>query len=221
MATPVVATKWAGNFDCSVCRRKRLMAVEFSKSALDRHRSAGHPLRCKPCTAAQELQERMKAQEKKSIAVAASPATNDGNAEAGKEEPRRASSSSEEFRLCEGSCQAVLPQSSYNRNQWAKGKGKSRCRSCVQQSIDDEAKQHQRAKEDKIEAAREKVKNLKQSKTSTPQQILQAESEISALEAEMVTGLKPVKMSGRGGGRWGRGQSRHSTMSSTSGRGRG
>lgn len=31
MSTPVVTEKWAGQFDCSVCRRKRLMAEEFSK----------------------------------------------------------------------------------------------------------------------------------------------------------------------------------------------
>jgi hypothetical protein len=31
MATPVVTDKWAGNFDCTVCRRKRLVGSEFSK----------------------------------------------------------------------------------------------------------------------------------------------------------------------------------------------
>ena len=31
MSTPVVTSSWAGNFDCSVCHRKRLMAEEFSK----------------------------------------------------------------------------------------------------------------------------------------------------------------------------------------------
>ena len=34
MATPVVTDKWAGNFDCNVCRRKRLMADEFSKKVI-------------------------------------------------------------------------------------------------------------------------------------------------------------------------------------------
>jgi len=31
MSTPVRTDKWAGNFDCGNCRRKRLMANEFSK----------------------------------------------------------------------------------------------------------------------------------------------------------------------------------------------
>lgn len=31
MSTPVVTDKWAGNFDCAICRRKRLTADEFSK----------------------------------------------------------------------------------------------------------------------------------------------------------------------------------------------
>lgn len=31
MCTPVVTSTWAGNFDCSICRRKRLVGDEFSK----------------------------------------------------------------------------------------------------------------------------------------------------------------------------------------------
>jgi hypothetical protein len=31
MSTPVTTDKWAGVFDCSICRRKRLVGAEFSK----------------------------------------------------------------------------------------------------------------------------------------------------------------------------------------------
>lgn len=31
MSTPVVTDKWAGTFDCGTCKRKRLVAAEFSK----------------------------------------------------------------------------------------------------------------------------------------------------------------------------------------------
>jgi hypothetical protein len=31
MSTQVVTEKWAGQFDCVECRRKRLIATEFSK----------------------------------------------------------------------------------------------------------------------------------------------------------------------------------------------
>jgi hypothetical protein len=49
---------WAGNFDCSVCRRKRLVGSEFSKKMLERARkepnvrpvsrlhTAGYPAAC-------------------------------------------------------------------------------------------------------------------------------------------------------------------------------
>lgn len=41
MSAPVVTDKWTGSFDCSVCRRKRLVAAEFSKTAIERHRKSG------------------------------------------------------------------------------------------------------------------------------------------------------------------------------------
>ena len=63
-----------------------------------------------------------------------------------------------------------------------------------------------KSKEEKISAARKKVDDAKRS--GNAQQILAAESELAALEAEKVTGLKPIKLSagrgrarGRGGGR--------------------
>jgi hypothetical protein len=31
MSTPVITDRWAGNFDCDFCRRKRLVGEEFSK----------------------------------------------------------------------------------------------------------------------------------------------------------------------------------------------
>ena len=165
------------------------MAEEFSKNALAKHRKTGQPMRCKQCTAKQEQEERDKAKAS-STATAGTP--DDTAAE-------------EETRACAGSCQQVLPQSAYNRNQWAKGEGKSRCRACVEQSIQEEASQQSKSKQDKIEQARKQVEALKLDKKATPQQVIKAESELAALEAEKVTGLKPVKMSrgGRGRGRFG------------------
>lgn len=195
MSTPIITNQWAGNFDCEgPCRRKRLMAEAFSKKALEKHRKQirgllNKPniiLRCKECVAEAERMEReaAAANQKKSPSA---PKNGNGRTE-------------EENRKC-GACAKELPQSSFNRNQWSKGHGKSRCRSCVEQSVKMEAQQQSRSKEDQISAAKKKVEQAKQSGFASA--ILAAESELAALEAERVTGLKPVCMAagGRGGGR--------------------
>jgi DNA-directed RNA polymerase subunit M/transcription elongation factor TFIIS len=52
-------TTWAGAFDCSACGRKRLPAVEFSKNmVLKRQKDENAKIRCKTCTAADEVKER-------------------------------------------------------------------------------------------------------------------------------------------------------------------
>eukprot|EP00980_Cylindrotheca_fusiformis_P029098 scaffold22716_cov82-Cylindrotheca_fusiformis.AAC.4 len=207
MSTPVVTDKWTGNFDCNgPCRRKRLMANEFSKKAIQNyHRRQQQQnnerfiLRCKQCVAAAEQaerdasaeQSRRRKQQQQQQQVEA-PAT------AGEKE---------ETRKCAGKCSKILIQSEFNRNQWAKGNGKSRCRTCVEESIRDETIQQSQAKETKLKAARDKVQSIRSSSTTPPQAILAAESELAALEAEQVTGLKPIKMSRGGGrGRGGRGR---------------
>jgi len=177
MATPVVTDKWAGNFDCSVCRRKRLTGDQFSNKALERYRKQGGPLKCIQCVEAAQAAEREAAASKKGAALEG------------------------EQRICVA-CQKTLDYSAYNRNQWSKGEGKSRCRTCVEESLQAESSKSKDAKEQKIKEAKEAVKNAKTSRDTKA--ILEAESVLSSLEAEKVTGLKPVKM-GRGRGR-GRGR---------------
>eukprot|EP00534_Pseudo-nitzschia_fraudulenta_P016708 CAMPEP_0201250192 /NCGR_PEP_ID=MMETSP0852-20130820/62648_1 /ASSEMBLY_ACC=CAM_ASM_000632 /TAXON_ID=183588 /ORGANISM="Pseudo-nitzschia fraudulenta, Strain WWA7" /LENGTH=128 /DNA_ID=CAMNT_0047549463 /DNA_START=52 /DNA_END=435 /DNA_ORIENTATION=- len=126
MSTPVVTSKWAGNFDCTVCRRKRLMAEEFSKSSLDKYRKTGQALRCKECTARQEQEKRREASKKTKDQQAAGSGGNDGD---------------DEKKTCAGPCKRVLLKDSYNRNQWSKPEGKSRCRECVEKSIREESAQ--------------------------------------------------------------------------------
>lgn len=216
MSTPVITDKWAGNFDCSVCRRKRLVGDEFSKKvrifvvlsrrkrscvlrarithlshhtfltwqALERHRKTGGPLKCKKCVAEVEEKERK-------AAAASKPAL----------------ASSDETRAC-AKCKQSLKADAFNKNQWNKGEGKARCRSCVEQSLADEAAQQTQSKSDAIQKAKDDVEAAK--KSGNAQAILKTESVLAALEAEKVTGLKPVKM-GRGRGRGsGRGRGRSS-----------
>jgi len=206
MSTPVVTNTWAGTFDCGTCRRKRLMGEEFSKKALERHRKDGTttttttPLKCKQCVAAAEQAEREQAQARRNqqttTAAAAATATT-------------SEAVNEERRTCAGVCGKEFPQSLFNRNQWSKGEGKSRCRECVETAVQVEAALQRNSNEAKIAAAKENVETAKASGTAS--QIVAAESELAALEAEKVTGLKPVKLSfgrGRGRGSGGRGRGR-------------
>jgi hypothetical protein len=101
MSTPVITSKWAGNFDCTVCRRKRLMADEFSKSSLDKHRKTGQTLQCKPCVAKQEQEKRMEAARNKNNKNINNNDNDDDN--------------NNEKRTCAGLCNQLLSMDSYNR----------------------------------------------------------------------------------------------------------
>jgi len=204
MATPVTTDKWAGNLECTgPCRRKRLTADEFSKTALEKHRRAGGggPIKCKQCVAAAERQEREAAAAKRQQQATATSSTattkNNDNGD---------TSGPEETRVCAGACRTEQSRTAYNNNQWNKGPGASRCRACVEQALVDERATQETAKSAKLQAAQQEVERAQKSGNAAA--ILKAESVLSALQAETVTGLKPVRMNrgrGRGGGR-GRGR---------------
>ena len=50
----VAVNNWAGDFDCSVCHRKRLTASEFSKKMQEKKRRGEGGLKCKPCVEKKE-----------------------------------------------------------------------------------------------------------------------------------------------------------------------
>ena len=130
-------------------------------------------------------------------------------AEAEEKERKEAAASkpsvaSDETRVC-AKCKQQLTANAFNRNQWNKGEGKSKCKPCVEQSLAEEAAQQEQSKKDAIQKARDDVERAKA--TGNASAILKAESVLSALEAEKVTGLKPVKM-GRGRGLAGSGRGR-------------
>lgn len=203
MSTPVVTEKWAGNFDCSVCRRKRLVGEEFSKKALEKYRKTGGQLRCKQCMQQQEEKERQAAAAKR-LASSSGGATNN-------ETDSSSNGGVDETLQCKA-CQKELTAGQFNKNQWSKGAGKARCRECVEKALLDEKQQQASSQASKMQAAKDKVAQANASKN--PAAILRAESEMAALEAEIVTGLKPIRMNRGSGGR-GRGGGR------SSGRGRG
>jgi len=122
----------------------------------------------------------------------------------------------EQRRVC-ASCQIDFGVSLYNRNQWSKGEGKSRCRSCVEIAVQVEAAHHQQSKTDALEQARMNLEKAQLTPSDTLG-VVKAAAKLSALEAEQVTGLKPkiIRRPMRGGRSSSSGRS-----SSDRGRGRG
>jgi hypothetical protein len=142
-------------------------------------------LKCKTCVATAEAQEREAAaarRKEKPPSEAATTATED-----------------DEKRECTA-CQQELSLSAYNRNQWSKGPGKSRCRSCVERAVEAEATQHDKSKTDAIKQARADLEKAEQTPANTLG-VVKAAAKLSALEAELVTGLKPkiIRRPMRGG----------------------
>jgi hypothetical protein len=143
-------------------------------------------LKCKACVATAEAQEREAAAARR------------------KEKPQSeaaitAATENDEKRECTA-CQQELNLSAYNRNQWSKGPGKSRCRSCVETAVEAEATQHDKSKTDAIKQARADLETAEQTPANTLG-VVKAAAKLSALEAELVTGLKPkiIRRPMRGG----------------------
>lgn len=145
-------------------------------------------MKCKTCVATAEVQEREAAAARR------------------KEQPPSQSSSAtaaaaedEGKRECTA-CQQELSLCAYNRNQWSKGPGKSRCRSCVEEAVEAEATPHDQSKTDAIKQARADLEKAEQTPADTLG-VVKAAAKLSALEAELVTGLRPkiIRRPMRGG----------------------
>lgn len=222
MAAPVVTETWAGSFDCSgPCRRKRLMANEFSKRSMELYRRHGDdktkPLRCIQCISAAATQERQ--------STAARPDTNNNHISGLKTTTAATTESADLIRLCAGPCGQNLPVSHYNKNQWNnKGGGLSRCKSCVEAAAALDLLQHQSQQNEQLYQARWRVEQeaslLSLSGNKSSLALVQAESALAALEAQTVTGLKPIRMKSIQGSRGG-GRGRSARSRSNGGRGRG
>jgi hypothetical protein len=164
-----------------------------TRKSLDKYRKSNgtQSLKCKKCVAEQESKERTLAAAKREATAKAVVNTSDDN-------------DINSLVTC-SSCKSELQQSSFNRSQLSKGEGKARCRSCVETSIANEATQIKTKKEEKLASVKEQIRIAKERGDVLAK--VKAEAELSALEAEFVTGLKPVKL-GRGGRGRGRGGGR-------------
>jgi hypothetical protein len=169
-----------------------ILYVLLSK-ALERYSKTGSALKCKSCTAAQEERERLAAAAKQASRASAAVTTTLSSSEIGGAEQDVVLN----IMCC--SCKKSLSASDFNRNQLAK-RDKARCRNCVQKSIDEEEQNRNSCREQKIHDLQEKLElmNVKGDIKGR----LKYESELSALEAEHVTGLKPMVLGKGGRGSW-------------------
>jgi ribosomal protein S20 len=158
----------------------------FICKALEKYRKTGSKLKCKICVQSEETIERDAATEQRAPSAIIADESN-------------------EKRTC-AMCAQNLQPSAYNRNQYNKGAGKSKCRGCVEKALSTEQAAQEQATNTKLEAATTKLNEA--NKSGNIHAILVAETELSALQSQQVTGLNPVKMGNRGGRGSGRGRAR-------------
>ena len=197
-------TQWHGDYDCSACGRKRLPAVEFSVNMQNKYKADRlAKLRCKKCTAAEAEAERLLSIETAKLKVA----------EAGED------GAPPELHEC-AECKASKPASEFSGKQLKqKGPGKQRCRKCCDAGEEAAAAAQTAGTSERLKAAREASKRAEA--TNAPDKLAVFARE-AAIEAELVTGLKPQKIGGGGRGRGrGRGSNPNSMLGRGGGRGRG
>jgi hypothetical protein len=186
----VEVSGWAGDFDCSVCRRKRLTASEFSKKMQEKHRkSPTAELKCKSCVEKMVAEERGAAASKQETIFSAGDA------------------SGSELHEC-SKCKNELAADAFNKNQLRnKGPGKQRCKACITVAEKEESDAVSNKQGDKLRDAKQRFARAEA--TGSVSEKLVAASALAAAEAELVTGLAPVVL-GRGrrgrGGRGGKGK---------------
>ena len=129
----VSVNNWAGDFECSVCRGKRLTASEFSKKMQERYKKDGNgALKCKGCVDKAAADERAAAAAKTQTA------------------------GSTETAAC-SSCKENLPASAFTKPQLKKGPAKQRCQPCILKAEQSEQTSSQDKKAAALQAAREAV----------------------------------------------------------------
>ena len=197
MAAPVVDPKWSGTFTCAgPCKRTRLVAAEFSAKQLARRQAdPSFAPTCKQCVEARAAAER--------------------DAAAARQKPEGAGGRPPPPpEVTCGSCGARKPSAEFSRSQAYKGDGKAKCASCVAAGVAADAQATDAAKAAKLAEARAAAAEAQRSGTTAEK--VAAFARESALESELVTGVKPA--TGRGGRGRGRGRS---NPNSVLGRGRG
>ena len=180
-------TQWHGAYDCKDCGRKRLPAVEFSNKMTQRAR-AGEKVSCKKCAAERLERERLDAEAKRSDASEGTSVST--------------------THVC-AACGATKPASAFSRAQLNNKGADARCSACVR---DAEALDAKDAKESLAKRLNEARTASAVAEATNAMGKLGVFAREAALEAELVTGLKPQRVGGRGRGGRGRGRSNPNSM---------
>ena len=190
---------WAGSFECSgPCGRKRMVAADFSKKQVERRqKDPAAAVKCKQCVEAVAAEERQQAAARQAQRAASEAAVPAGS---GSVTVDVTDSEAPVLHEC-SSCARRLGAEAFNRTQLVKGVGKMRCRECVEKSEQASVSASSQKSESGIEEARVALQKAEISGSAA--QTLAASSRLAALEAEKVTGLKPVVLGKRGRGRGG------------------
>ena len=175
-------TQWHGAFDCSACGRKRLPAVEFSQNMANKARKdPSAQIRCK----ARRPRRRRSARSRRRRRSFASLRTAIPSRRTSARRARRSS-----------------PRTPSRAQLNNKGPGKQRCRECCDAAEAEASASASASVDQRLAVARAASK--KAEATDAPDKLAVFARE-AALEAELVTGLKPQRVGGRGRGRGGRG----------------
>lgn len=191
--------QYAGDFDCSICGTKRMTAMSFSKSMVNKRlKNPQAEIKCRDCV------ENAANAERETSARKATAGTADDVENASDASPLTCSA-----------CKEALPLSSFSAKQRRKEEG-ARCMSCISKAEATERANQEKQNVDALADAQ--AQSAAAANGGTGSRFAAAIAETTA-EASLVTGLKPVKI-GRGRGGWraragGRGASRGA------GRGRG
>ena len=182
-------SQWHGAYDCATCGRRRLPAVEFSANAVSKKRAdPGRKISCKTCTRSAAETERASAAATAKLRVK----EHSGDVDA-----------TVVTHEC-AACKRSRPVEAFSNKQLnQKGPGKQRCRECCDAADAAEASSAETRADARLKLAREA--SAKAERTNAPDKLAVFARE-AALEAELVTGLKPKRIGGRGRGRCGRGR---------------
>ena len=202
------SASWAGEFDCSVCRRKRLIAAEFSGNQIKQYRAKPNfKMKCKKCVASEAEKERAAATAASDAAASIAAIALHGNAE-----PSAGAAASEEGEAFACSvCKKTLGCSLFTNNQLNKARRgqPAKCKPCAEGADAANALggSSAEAKQQRLVELRAAAK--KAEATGSNAEKLKAAAAVCAAEAELVTGIKP-KVIGKGrkgpGGRGGKGK---------------
>ncbi|KAK3279775.1 hypothetical protein CYMTET_12351 [Cymbomonas tetramitiformis] len=180
----------AGPEERYIYKQKRLPASAFSKKMVEKRRKElNAPVKCKECVEKEAISEREAAAKKREAQTASASTTGTELA-------------ADELHEC-SACKQQLPVSKFSRAQLTqKGPGKQRCAACLNASDQSERALVEEKKQAALKEAQQNYKRLVATGAPIAEQLAAASLEAAA-EAELVTGLKPVRL-GSGRGRGGR-----------------